>query len=114
YYEDAELCRRLAAAGWKTFVSGEARLVHHESASFSDPFARLVLANRNRLAYALPELADPVRRAAFLDAESDYLRSSAPALEARAIGAAILEFLLRFGDFAARRAAGVPAADLRP
>jgi GT2 family glycosyltransferase len=58
YYEDVDLCVRARDAGWRVMYSPDAVALHVESASFSDRPARLQLAHRNRLVFAIPRLVD--------------------------------------------------------
>ena len=114
YYEDLDLCRRLRTAGWRVIVADGARLVHHESGSFTDRFRRLTLSHRNRLILALPALAEEDGAGSFAEAERRFLEIEATPIEARAVAAGILELLLLFDRaVASRLGAEVPEERLR-
>jgi GT2 family glycosyltransferase len=94
YYEDVELCQRLARSGWKVKYCPRAVAVHTESSSFIDRAWRLSLHHRNRLVYALRWLADPAFRRSFCRAERASVEGELTSDERRALAAAYLSFVL--------------------
>lgn len=94
YYEDVDLCERLRARGWDVVYCPDAIATHVESASFAERAERLHLGHRNRLIYALPQLADDAFRETFRHAERQYLRDHALPDECRALAAACLSVML--------------------
>jgi len=107
YYEDVELCARLQRADWTTWYWPKAVATHVESASFSDSLDRLRLSHRNRLIFLLPQLADPDRRVAFVEAERQFVES-ASWMERRGLSLAYLSALLRLPRAAGEREPRVP------
>ena len=95
YYEDVDLCDRLREADWSVFYVPGARVVHHESSSFTDRDARLCLAHRNRYIYALPRFEDEAFSDDFLAAEAEFLEQRATVDEVRAVNGGTLEVLAR-------------------
>lgn len=102
YYEDVDLCDRLRRAGWRVVYAPGARALHAESASFADRGERFLLAHRNRLAYALPSLAEPGGAEAFGAAEREAFPSE-PTEILRALALAYLEATLRLHELAPAR-----------
>jgi O-antigen biosynthesis protein len=105
YYEDVELCQRLRGAGWGVLYQPTAVAWHHESTAFGDPWHRWSLAERNRLFYVLPWLADPDFRATFRSAELAHLAREASAEERRFLAAAYARALIGLGPALEARAA---------
>ena len=103
YYEDVELCDRIRNRGWQVVFTPAARVLHHESSSFSDDMARIRLAHRNRLIYLLPQLADPEFEREFTSAETDFLVHHATFEEKRAISGAALDLLVDLPKITRRR-----------
>jgi len=103
YYEDVELCDRIRGHGWQVVFTPAARVLHHESSSFSDDMARLRLAHRNRLIYLVPQLADPEFERDFISAETDFLEDHATFEEKRAISGAALDVLVDLPRITRRR-----------
>ncbi len=103
YYEDVELCRRLRTLGWKVLFVPEARILHHESASFKNREARYRLSNRNRFIYLLPHLANSEFVDEFLAAEREFLIRPAFHEEVRAIGGAAIDVLVNLPAIARHR-----------
>jgi GT2 family glycosyltransferase len=103
YYEDVELCDRIRDHGWQVVFTPAARVLHHESASFSDEMARIRLAHRNRLIYLLPQLADPEFERDFISAETDFLEHHATFEEKRAVSGAALDLLVDLPRIIRRR-----------
>ena len=103
YYEDVDLCDRFRAAGWSVLYVPAARVLHHESFSFTDRNARLRLAHRNRYIYAIPRFADDGFSKDFLAAEVEFLRERASFDEVRAVSGGTLEALARLVPFSRLR-----------
>jgi len=103
YYEDVELCERIAAAGWRIVYCPQAIATHVESASFVNRALRLSLSHRNRFVYALASLADPEFRTKFLEAEKQFLAGGLLPDERRALASACLSILLALPMYAAAR-----------
>lgn len=99
YYEDVDFCSRARNAGWKVLYVPDARLFHHESASFTQRETRLRLAHRNRLIFLLDRLRDEKFRALFGEAEEQFLDNQATEDELIAISGASLEVLARLRAF---------------
>jgi len=95
YYEDVELCQRLAEEGWTTRYEARALAFHEESSSFATRRLRLRLAHRNRMIFLADRLQEPQFRHAFLEAEGAFLRENAGLDELRAIRGGIVDVLVK-------------------
>jgi GT2 family glycosyltransferase len=93
YYEDVDLCQRAQRAGWRVVYVPSARACHVESASFRDHLDRFRLSHRNRLVFAVPELAKPSFAAEFARAEREAFAAE-PSETLRSLALAYLDVLL--------------------
>lgn len=113
YYEDVDLCVRLREHGWRVLYCPRATATHVESASFTDRLARLTLAHRNRLVFALRWMGDRSFREAFAEAEQAHLAGAAHPDDLRALSTAYVQAMLMVVEAArARLPEGVGAAGL--
>jgi GT2 family glycosyltransferase len=109
YYEDVDLCLRLRRSGWAVRYDPQAVVTHVESASFTDPLSRGALSERNRILFALPDLADPRARDAFARAEVACMEGEANFGSLRILGLGYARALLALrGAARARLPADAP------
>jgi hypothetical protein len=101
YFEDADLCLRARAAGWKIALAQEATLVHHEGAGGGEHHAAMIERNRLRLMLKHTTVADLLgARGA---AERAYVQSRARAGDSRLLRRAYLHALTALPTIAAAR-----------
>jgi GT2 family glycosyltransferase len=72
YYEDADLCYRARAAGYRVRYLPDAMLIHQESASFHDPLLTRWARLRGRLRFCLKHCTPQFFLEDFLPAERGY------------------------------------------
>ncbi|WP_129670584.1 glycosyltransferase family 2 protein [Candidatus Chloroploca sp. Khr17] len=85
YYEDVDLCWRLARAGYRLVYASAATLAHQESHSTRDEVTRMTYYHRGRLRYLFKHLTVDQLTRSFLPAETTYLATRLASPEARAL-----------------------------
>ncbi|MBP1464700.1 glycosyltransferase family 2 protein [Candidatus Chloroploca sp. M-50] len=85
YYEDVDLCWRLARARYRLVYAPAATLTHQESHSTRDEVTRMTYYHRGRLRYLFKRITVDQLTRSFLPAEMTYLATRIASPEARAL-----------------------------
>lgn len=109
YFEDADLCLRAVAAGWRLHLARDATLVHHEGAAANTSYRHAALIERNRLRLALKHRAVDDLTGAFYAAEHAQMLRRALEGSAQVLRQAYGRALIDLPDIAAQR--GMSATD---
>jgi len=94
YFEDADLCLRAVAAGWKLYLAQAATLVHHEGALRHVDYAHAALLERNRLRLVLKHCPPEQLLDSFLPAERKQLSERAAEGTSQVLRQAYLKAIL--------------------
>ncbi len=117
YFEDADLCLRARAAGWKVVLAPAATLVHDEgapqrtgggAAKFATAYRHAALLERNRLRLALKHRSPDELLGPFLEAEREQLVRRTRTGTSHGLRQAYLHAMLALPEIARDR--GWPAA----
>lgn len=103
YFEDADLCLRATAAGWRLYLARTATLVHHEGAAGNTSYRHAALLERNRLRLALKHRPTANLLGSFYTAEREQLLGRALEGSAQALRQAYGRALIDLPEIAARR-----------
>ncbi len=103
YFEDADLCLRAVAAGWKLHLATDATLVHHEGALSATGYSHTALIERNRLRLVFKHYTVEDLSGAFLAAERAQLLERAREGSSQVLRQAYLHTLLALPAIAAMR-----------
>jgi GT2 family glycosyltransferase/glycosyltransferase involved in cell wall biosynthesis len=103
YFEDADLCLRARAAGWKLVLAADATLVHDEGAPHEASYRHTALIERNRLRLALKHRAPSELLGPFMAAEREQYARRARAGFGQVLRQAYLHALLALPEIANAR-----------
>ena len=104
YFEDADFCYRVRAAGYRVMYVPEAVAIHHESASMRQvKYSRLYAFHKNRLRFVLKHYTTRQFLDDFIPAEMERLKEPASPEELRTVRRAYLETMLALPEMLSLR-----------